>query len=148
VAARLRAAAGRLPTVALAAAARRDASLRERYDELVLRRFLRDYEGHIEHLARAVASGEDRHVAVYAETLVPVYRRQGVRMNDVVTLVRGLEEACLGLSPAADAEAIRRPIAAWVERLRHHRRLPGDHAGNGVARFIWKGAGLGDDSLV
>ena len=28
---------------------------------------------------------------------------------------------------AADADAIRRPVAAWVACLRHHRRLPGDH---------------------
>jgi hypothetical protein len=148
LAARLRADVPRLPTLALAAALRIDPSLRDRHDELAMRRFLRDYEGHVECLARAVASGEDRHVVVYAETLVPIYRRQGVRMNDVVTLVRGLEEACLGLSLASDAETIRQPVAAWIERLRRHRRLPGDHAGNPVARFIWKGAGLGDDSVV
>lgn len=148
MAARLRGAAGRLPALALAAAMRIDPSLRDRYDDLALRRFLRDYAGHIESLARAVASGEDRTVAAYAETLVPIYRRQHVRMNDVVTLVRGLEEATLGISPATDADAIRRPLEAWVERLRRHRRLPGDHAGNGPTRFIWKGAGLGDDSLV
>jgi hypothetical protein len=148
VAARLRAAAGRLPALALAAALRIDPSLRDRYDDLVMRRFLRDYEAHIDRLARAIASGEDRHVAVHAETLVPIYRRQGVRMNDVVTLVRGLEESAISLNPAADADAIRRPVAAWVARLRRHRRLPGDHPGNAVARFIWKGAGLGDDSVV
>jgi hypothetical protein len=148
VAARLRAAADRLPALALAAAIRIDPSLRGRHDDLEMRRFLRDYQRHVEQLARAVASGEDRHVVVYAETLVPLYRRRHVRMTDVVTLVRGLEEAALGLSPAADADAIRRPVAAWVGCLRRHRRLPGDHAGNRVARFIWKGAGLGDDSVV
>jgi hypothetical protein len=148
VAARLRGAAGRLPALALAAALHTDPTLRDHYDDLAMRRFLRDYDGHIERLARAVASGDDRHVAVYAETLLPIYRRQRVPMNDVVSLVRGLEEASIGLIPAADADAIRRPMAAWVQRLRHHRRLPGDHTGNGVARFIWKGAGLGDDSVV
>ena len=37
---------------------------------------------------------------------------------------------------------------AWVERMRHHRRLPGDHVGNKLVRFIWKGAGFGDDTVV
>ncbi len=69
-------------------------------------------------------------MVVYGETLVPTYRRRGVRMNDVVTLVRGLEEAAVSLGPAAEADAIREPMTAWIERLRRHRRLPGDHAGN------------------
>ena len=148
VAARLRAGAVRLPALSLATALRIDPTLRSRHDDLALRRFLRDYEQHAEQLARAVASGDDRQVTVYAETLVPIYRRRGVRMNDVVTLVRGLEEAALGMCAAADAEAIRRPVDAWLACLRHHRRLPGDHPGDRVARFIWKGAGLGDDSVV
>jgi hypothetical protein len=148
VAARLRAAADHLPALALKAALRRDPSLAERHDELALRRFLRDYDRHVEQLARAVATGEERFVTVYAETLVPTYRRRHVRMNDVVTLVRGLEEAAVAVGSAADADAIRGPIDAWVERLRRHRRLPGDHAGNAVARFLWKGAGLGDDTVV
>jgi hypothetical protein len=148
VATRLRAAVDRLPALSLAAAVRIDPSIRERHDDLAMRLFLRDYERHVEQLSRAVESGDDCHVEVYAETLVPIYRRRRVPMNDVVTLVRGLEEAAISLSPAAEADAIRRAVAAWVGCLRHHRRLPGDHVGNRVARFIWKGAGLGDDSVV
>jgi hypothetical protein len=134
--------------MALKAALRRDPSLAERYDELTLRRLLRDYERHVEQLAQAVATGETRFVTVYAETLVPTYRRRGVRMNDVVTLVRGLEDVAVAGGSAAEADAIRAPMAAWVERLRRHRRLPGDHRGNPVARFVFKGAGLGDDTVV
>jgi hypothetical protein len=147
-AARLRAAADRLPALALKAALNRDPSLSDRHDELALRRFLRDYDRHLEQLAQAVATGEDRFVTVYAETLVPTYRRRGVRMNDVVTLVRGLEDVAVASGSAAEADAIRAPVAAWVERLRRHRRLPGDHPGNPVARFVFKGAGLGDDTVV
>jgi len=147
-AARLCGAMGHLPRLALEAALRLDATFRERYDDLMLRRFLRDYERHIEQLARAVASGEDRFVVVYGEGIVPTYRRRRVRMNDVVTLLRGLEEAAVALGPAADAERIRRPMAAWIERMRHHRRLAGDHPGNKAARFVWKAAGLGDDTVI
>jgi hypothetical protein len=137
-----------LPRIALEAALRLDPTFRDRHDDLMLRRFLRDYDRHIEQLARAVATGEDRHVVVYGEATVPAYRRRRVRMNDVVTLLRGLEEAAVSAGPAADADAIRRPMAAWIERMRRHRRLAGDHPGNKAARFIWKGAGLGDDTVV
>ena len=147
VAARLRA-AERLPALALDAALRVDPTLRERYDDLMLRRFLRDNERHIEQLARAVATGEARYVVVYGEDLVPSYRRRKVRMNDVVSLVRGLEEAAVATGPASEAEVVRVPMAAWIACLRRHRRLAGDHAGNRVVRFIWKGAGLGDDTVV
>lgn len=147
MAARLRA-AERLPATALDAAYRIDETLPQRYDELMQRKFLRDYEQHIEQLARAIESGEDRFAVVWAESLVPIYRRRHVRMNDVVSLMRGLEEAAVALGPAADAEVIREPVDAWVECLRHHRRLAGDHEGNAAVRFIWKGAGLGDDTVV
>ncbi len=147
VAARLRA-APRLPALALDAALRIDHTLAQRYDELMLRRFLRDYGQHVEQLARAVETGEERYVVVYGEALVPIYRRRGVRMNDVTTLLHGLEEAAVALGSAADAPLIREPMDDWVERMRHHRRLPGDHEGNSAIRLIWKGAGFGDDSVV
>jgi hypothetical protein len=147
VAARLRA-TDRLPELALEAALRVDPSLRDRYDDLMLRRFLRDYERHIEQLARAVATGEERFVVVYGEDLVPSYRRRKVRMNDVVSLLRGLEAAAVATGPSSEAEVIQAPMEAWIACLRRHRRLPGDHAGNRAARFIWKGAGLGDDTVV
>lgn len=147
VAARLRD-AQRLPAAALEAAFRLDETLPQRYDELVQRTFLRDYEQHIKQLARAIETGEDRFVVGWGESVVPIYRRRDVRMNDVVSLLRGLEEAAVAAGPAADAEVIREPMDAWVERMRHHRRLPGDHEGNKAARFIWKGAGFGDDTVV
>ncbi len=147
VAARLRA-AGRLPALALATAFRLDETLPQRHDELMQRRFLRDYERHIEQLARAVETAEDRFVVTYGETLVPIYRRRGVRMNDVVTLLLGLQEVAVAQGPAADARLVREPMGAWVERMRHHRRLAGDHEGNKAVRFVWKGAGFGDDSVV
>jgi hypothetical protein len=145
---RVLASRSRLPALALEAALRSDPGLRERHDELALRRILRDYEGHIDQLARALATGEERYVVQYGEWLVPAYRRRDVRMNDVVTFVEGLRDAVLGIVPAGDAAPVRAVVAAWVERLRHHRRLPGDHDGNKLVRFIWKGAGLGDDTVV
>lgn len=147
MAARLRA-TDRLPALALEAAYRIDETLPQRYDELMQRKFLRDYDQYIKQLARAIETGEDRFVVVWGESIVPIYRRRNVRMNDVVSLIRGLEAAAVATGPAVDADVIRQPVDAWVERLRHHRRLPGDHEGNAAVRFIWKGAGFGDDTVV
>jgi hypothetical protein len=146
-AARLRA-DRRLAALSLDAALRVDPTLRDRYDELMLRRFLRDYDRHIEQLARAIETGEIHVVTSFGEHLVPMYRRRNVRMNDVVTLLRGLEEAAVASVPSTEGELVRDLMSAWVDRMRHHRRLPGDHDGNAAVRFIWKGAGLGDDTVV
>ena len=147
VAARLTA-ADRLPALALDAALRVDPTLRDRYDELMLRTFLRDYDRHVAQLAQAIATGEDRFVTAFGEHLVPIYRRRNVRMNDVVSLLTGLEEAAVALVPTAEASLIREPMGVWIECMRHHRRLPGDHQGNKAVRFLWKGAGFGDDTVV
>ncbi len=147
LAVRLRADA-RLGTLSLEAALRTDPTLRDRYDELMLRRFLRDYDQHIEQLARAIETGESRFVVSFGEHLVPMYRRRGVRMNDVVSLLVGLQEAAVASVPSGDTDLIRSYMSAWIDTMRHHRRLPGDHRGNAAVRFVWKGAGIGDDSVV
>ncbi len=147
-AARLRANRSRIGTLALQAALRLDPTFRERFDDLALRRLLRDYERHIEQLSRALETGEERFVVQYAEWLVPVYRRRDIRMNDLVTILDGLREAALSVLPGEDAAPTRALFDRWIERLRHHRRLPGDHKGSSIVRLIWKGAGLGDDTVV
>lgn len=145
---RLRADRGRLASVALEQAVRRDPTLPERYDDLALRYLLRDYERHIEQLAQALETGESRFVTSYAEWLIPVYRRRHVPARDLATLVEGLRDAAHGLLAPAEIEALDDLAAAWVARLRFHGRLPGDHKGNPVVRFVFKGAGIGDDSVV
>jgi hypothetical protein len=148
VAALLRRNRERVAPLALQAALRLDPTYRDRFDDLSLRTALRDLDGYIEQLARAIETGEERFVVWYAEWIVPVYRRRGIRMNDVVTLLRGLEEAALSVVPSGEAGPLRGLIEVWVEQFRRHRRLPGDHKGNWLARLIWKGAGLGDDTVV
>ncbi len=145
---RLRAARERIGDIALKAALRIDPTLATRHDELALRRVLRDHERHIEQLARALETGEVHYVTEYGEHIVPVYRRRGIRMNDYATFLAGLREASLSVLPADDAPALTATIDAWIERVRAHRRLAGDHQGNALVRFIWKGAGLGDDTVV
>ena len=122
--------------------------LRTRYDDMKLRLFLRDYERHIEQLARALETGDSGWVANYGEWLVPVYRRREVPMKDVATLLLGLREAAATVLTPDEARAADEHLKMWRARLEHHRRLPGDHPGNPVVRFFWKGAGILDEEIV
>ncbi len=147
-AARLRAARTRLGQLALTAAIGHDPSLGTRYDELMLRRVLRDYDRHVEQLARALETGESRFVTMYGEQLIPAYRRRGIRANDHITFIVGLRDAALGVVPAEASDDLKAHVERWTAQVRRHARLPGDHKGNKLVRFIWKGAGLGDDTVV
>jgi hypothetical protein len=147
-AARLRAEPDRLARLALAASVRLSPGFDERYAEVDMRRFLRDLDRHIEQLARALETGDDGLVTDYGEWLVPVYRRRGVPMRDFIVLLGGLRDAVLTVLPSEDVPVTRQLIERWAGRLKHHGRLPGDHQGNRIVRFFWKGAGLADDSVV
>lgn len=147
-AARLRAERARVTPIALEATLRIDPTFRERHDEMALRRILRDLDRHLEQLARALETGEERFVTDYGEHIIPIYRRRGIRMNDYATILAGLREAALSVLAADDAPRATELLRRWTERVRAHRRLPGDHEGNPLVRFIWKGAGLGDDTVV
>ena len=147
-AARLRSERARLGRVAFDASLLADPTLRERYDERMLRILLRDYERHIEQLARSLETGQERFVTQYGEWLVPVYRHRSIPMRDFVTLLEGLASASMSVLPTEDDRHVRELIDRWTGRLRHHQRLAGDHKGNPIVRFFFKGAGIGDDSVV
>ena len=144
----LRGAGDRLARVAIEEAVKRDPTLSDRYSELELRHLLRDYERHIEQLARAMETGQDRFVTEYAEWLVPLYRRRHIQAKDLANLVRGLQAAATAVVSPVDLPALAASCEAWVKVLEFHRRLPGDHPGNPVVRFAFKGAGILDDSVV
>lgn len=147
-AARLRRESVRLGKVAFEAVLDRDPGFRERYDERMLRILLRDFERHIEQLARSLETGEERFVTQYGEWLVPVYRHRSIPMRDFVTMLEGLASASVSVLPTEDGRHVRELIDRWAARLRHHQRLAGDHDGNSIARFIWKGAGIADDKAI
>lgn len=148
VAHRLRANAARLANLALENSVRLVPDLGERYDEEALRLFLRDMERHVEQLARAMETGNPSFAANYAEWLVPVYRRRRVPMRDVITQVEGLRQAAATIMSPDENAAAEGVFEAWITRLRRHGRLAGDHQGNAIIRFFWKGAGIGDDKWI
>jgi len=147
-AARLRASRDRIARLALENAVRLDPALTDTYDEAGLRLFLRDYARHIEQLARAMETGRESFVTNYGEWLVPIFRRRKVPMRDFMTLLAGLRDAAATVMSPAENEIAGGYFDRWVERLKHHGRLPGDHKGNAIVRFFWKGAGIGDDKWV
>lgn len=147
-AARLRAGRSRLSRIALQATLREDPGFDDRYDETSLRLFLRDYEQHVEQLAKALETGDDYFVVQYGEWLAPIYRRRRVPMRDFMVLLVGLRHAAATVLTPDENKVAAELFERWAERLRHHQRLPGDHKGNPIIRFFWKGAGIGDDKWV
>jgi hypothetical protein len=138
----------RLAKLALEATVRLDPTFTTRYDEIALRRFLRDYERHLEQVARALETGDDVFVVNYGEWLVPVYRRREVPMRDFALMLMGLRNAAGAVLAPDEVQVLTELIDRWRIRLKHHGRLAGDHKGNPIVRFFWKGAGIGDDSIV
>ena len=147
-AARLRTNAERISRLALQATLRDAEGFDDRYDEATLRLFLRDLERHVEQLAKGLETGDDYYVVNYGEWLVPVYRRRRVPMRDVMAILDGLRTAAATVLAPSEREVADRLFERWVVNLKHHQRLPGDHKGNALIRFFWKGAGLGDDKWV
>ncbi len=145
---KLRAGRERLARLALEATLRLAPTFEARYDTQALRLFLRDYDRHIEQLARALETGNEIFMTNYGEWLVPVYRRRRVPMKDFTALLLGLEEVVATVLMPEEHEQARAYIARCAERLKHHSRLPGDHKGNPIVRFFWKGAGILDDEIV
>ena len=147
-AARLRRQRSTIAALALKSALEADPTLSSRYDTIVMRTLLRDYDRHIEQFAQALETGETRYVSEWAEWIVPIYRRRRIPARDQQTLVGALRPAAASVLPPDDASAFSALVDAWFKRLRMYKRLPGDHKGNRVARFIFKGAGILDDSVV
>ena len=147
-AARLRGSRSRLARLALENTLRDAPRVGDTYDEVALRLFMRDLERHVEQLARAMETGDAYFVASYGEWLVPVYRRRQVPMKDVIAQLRGLQKAASTVLTPAESEIAATYFDRWVKRLEFHRRLPGDHKGNAVVRFFWKGAGVLDEEIV
>src|SRR3712207_3195930 len=121
-AARLRANRSRLARLALQATTRISPGFNERYDEDMLRIFLRDYDRHIEQLARALETGEDSYVVNYGEWLMPAFRRRRVPANDFIAMLAGLREASATVLTPSENEAARALFVRWAARLKAHGR--------------------------
>jgi len=145
---RLRAQRERLARLSLENTVRLAPHFNDRYEEVQLRLMLRDFERHVEQLARSLETGERSYVVNYAEWLVPVYRRRRIPMNDFIAMVDGLRHAAATVLTPEETDFAEGLFVGWTDMLRHHGRLPGDHIGNKYVRFFWKGAGVMDDKTI
>ena len=134
----------RLTELAFSEALRRDPTLRDRYDEHALRVFYRDYEGHFEQLAVALAAGTDEAVIRYGEWLTPLLRRRRVPTDDFLTFVAAMASVVRTVLTPAEDEAAQGIVDRWTARQRKAKRIAGDRKRNPVLAFFWKGVGIAD----
>jgi hypothetical protein len=140
-AARVDAARERLAARALEIAIDRDPTIRERYDELGLRRLVRDTVTLIDRVVDAMAVNDPEPARVFAEAIPPVYRRRKVPMDDLINLCDSIRTAVAGLLPGSEMAIVDAAVDAMTERLRWNRRIAGDaRKRNRILAAIYKGA--------
>jgi hypothetical protein len=140
-AARLEAARARLAARALEIAVESDPTMRDRYDEIGLRRLLRDAETLLEQVAISVGSGDIGPIRSFADWVAPVYRRRSVPMDDLIELSEGLRASAATVLAGPEIEALDAAIEAAIEQFRWNRRIAGDaRKRNRILQAIYKGA--------
>jgi hypothetical protein len=138
---KLRVATSRLGARALEIAVDRDPTLRDRHDELGLRRLLRDTEIFIDRIALSIASNDPGPVRAFVDQVVPLYRRRRVPMDDLQLVFEGLRSAIAAFLVGPEAEAMHASIDAGIAQMRWNRRIAGDaRKRNRLLAAIYKGA--------
>jgi hypothetical protein len=140
-AARVDSARERLAARALEIAIDRDPTMRERYDEIGLRRLVRDTVALIDRVVDAMAVDDPQPARVYAEAVPPAYRRRMVPMDDLINLSESIRAAIGGVIPLAEMAPVDAAVDAMIERFQWHRRIAGDaRKRNRILAAIYKGA--------
>ena len=136
----LRSSAHLVAARALEAAAKTDPTIMDRYDEIGLRRLLRDGELLVERLAMCLASGNSRWLVEYAEWVAPIYRRRGTSLLDLATLCDGVKAAATDQLDPREFVAAGTSLDAAVAVLRRNSRLGGDrHKRNALWKWMYRG---------
>ena len=141
---RLRNGHSRLAAEALRSSVRRDPSFETRYDAVQYRTFLRDCDRHVLQLALALERGLPGPMTEYVDTIVPVFRRRRVSLEDLGTMLLGTVDAARADLPPAEGDAASLVIEAALNHLERPRHLPGDRPRNPILQLLWKGAGILD----
>ena len=140
-AARIDAARARLAGRALEVAMAADPTIAERYDEIGLRRLLRDAETLLEQVAVSIGSGDPAPVRSFADWVAPVYRRRSVPMDDLIGISEGLRAAVATVLAGPEIASLDEAIDAAIEQFRWNRRIAGDaRKRNRILQAIYKGA--------
>jgi hypothetical protein len=125
---------------ALIAATEADPTIKDRYDEVGLRRLLHDGEILVERLAMCMASDDSRWLAGFAEWIAPIYRRRGVTLLDLATLCTGIRVAVEPNLSADELACAARALDAATAVLRRNSRIAGDrHKRNALWKWMYRG---------
>ena len=137
---KVRAAAATIAANALEAAVKADPTIRTRYDQVALRRLLRDGELLADRLATCLASGRDKYLTDYAEWIGPICRRRGLSLGDLAAVCAGMRE---GLEPQLNPDelaAATRSLEAAAAVFKRNGRLAGDsHQRNALLKWMYRG---------
>jgi len=126
---------------ALEIAIDRDPTLRERHDEIEMRRLLRDTMALIDVIVDSLAAGDSGPMRSYAEAVPPAYRRRKVPMDDLINLCESIRTAIAAVLDPTDLPPIDEALDVAIERFRWHRRIAGDaRRRNRLLAAIYKGA--------
>jgi len=117
-----------------------DPTIRTRYDEAGQRLLLHDAELLAERIALCLETGASDLAHQYAEWTVPVYRRRGTPMNDLIRLCEGLRASLPSSLAPAELASASEALDAAIEAFRWHRRIAGDHRRNPILQLLYKGA--------
>jgi hypothetical protein len=125
---------------ALESAMESDSSIGERYDEIGLRRLLRDGELLTERLAMCLSSNETRWLRDFAEWVAPIYRRRGVSLLDLAAICAGIGKAAATRLDAVELEAATRALETATSILVRNSRIAGDrHKRNPLWKWMYRG---------
>jgi hypothetical protein len=125
---------------ALEAAIEADPTIRERYDNVALRRLLRDGELVAERLSMCLAGDDVRWLREYAEWVAPIYRRRGVSLLDLAALCAGVRDGIAPNLGEDELAAADRAIDAATASLRKNSRIAGDrHKRNALWKWMYRG---------
>lgn len=117
-----------------------DRSLRTRYDDAGLRRFLHDGELLVERLAMSLGADDVRWVAEYCEWIGPIYRRGHVPLADLATLCAGIREALVPDLTEEELVSATRALDAADVVLRRNGRVAGDrHKRRAIFKWMYRG---------
>lgn len=125
---------------ALEIALQRDPTIGDRFDELGLRRLLRDTQVFIERLAMAVASDDPGVMRSFADQVSPLLRRRRVSVDDAAKLLDGIRAASASVLAPEERESADRALDAGIAVFRDYRRIAGDaRRRNPLLAAIYKG---------
>jgi hypothetical protein len=137
---RVRESRARLAVRALEAALDRDPTLRGRHGDDGLRHLLRDTDGFLDRVSRALGSGNPAQVREWAEWVAPVFRRRRVPMDDLISLSEGVRVALAAVLTDEERASADAALDAGIAVFRWHRGIAGDaRKRSRLAAALYKG---------